>query len=388
MANFKCLEIISTSDVHLMVGERHHLVLRPLNVGDRPMIPALGHIFRTAEPQLGVLTGRRAAIAVEMYEQANEMRIRADVEHIAKPRNRYDAPAEAQLVQQYIFDEFRAAGWHTELSDFTFMNVAGVDHPDGNTHKSTIHQEVRGVNVIARKHGRGRNPAIIIGAHYDTVPGSPGADDNASGVAALLELSRLLGRVETQREIVLAALDAEEIGIFGARALAADLRKNTKVSFALIFESIGFFVNSPDTQALPPYVGYLYPGQVAKMRRRRFAGDWALAVFRRDSAAVAQCFGEVLAHVTSSPTAITVRDPADIPVIGRLISRIAPFAKDFMRSDHIELWKARIPTIMVTDTANFRNPNYHGSGDTPDTLDYASIRSIAAASAALCAYQM
>jgi Zn-dependent M28 family amino/carboxypeptidase len=354
------------------------------------MIPALGHIFKTAEPRLAKLTARRAAIAESMYDHADEARIRSDVEHMAKPRNRFDAPGEAQMVQQYIFDEFRAAGWHTELSEFTFRNVAGFSRPDEDADKETIYEEVRGVNVVARKRGRahGKSTAIVIGAHYDTVPGSPGADDNASGVAALLELGRLLGQVETRSDIVLVALDAEEIGIFGARALAADLNKETWPSFALIFESIGFFVDSPATQTLPPYIGYLYPGQVARMRRRRFAGDWALVMFRRDSAAAARSFGEVLAHITSTATVMTARDPADLPVIGRMVSRVAPFAKDFMRSDHVELWKAGIPAVMITDTANFRNPNYHCSSDTPDTLDYGRIRAIAAASAALCVYDM
>jgi Peptidase family M28 len=350
------------------------------------MIPAVGYIFRTAEPRLARLTASRAAIAQKMHDGADETRIRSDVEHMAKPRNRYDAPEDAQLVQQYIFDEFRAAGWHAELFEFAFTNVAVIARPTEDADTATAYRDVRGVNVVARKPGR--SPAIIIGAHYDTVSGSPGADDNASGVAALLELSRLLGQVQTQREIVLAALDAEEIGAFGARALATDLSNETAPSFALIFESIGYIVNSPGTQTLPPYIGCLYPGQVARIRRRRFAGNWTLTIFRRDSAAVAQLFGEVLAHVASAHTVMAARDPADLPVLGRLVSRVAPFAKDFIRSDHVEFWEARIPAILITDTANFRNPNYHGPGDTPDTLDYGRIRSIAAASAALCAYHM
>jgi len=77
------------------------------------------------------------------------------------------------------------------------------------------------------------------------------------------------------------------------------------------------------------------------------------------------------------------RDPVDLPLLGPLLGRAAPFVHDFARSDHKPFWDLGMPAIQVTDTANFRNPHYHQPTDTPETLDYERIADIVAATAAI-----
>jgi Zn-dependent M28 family amino/carboxypeptidase len=89
---------------------------------------------------------------------------------------------------------------------------------------------------------------------------------------------------------------------------------------------------------------------------------------------------EPLATIAGPDAVVTVRDPVDLPV-GGLLARVAPWVGHFARSDHSEFWKLGVPAIQITDTANFRNPHYHGATDTPDTLDYRRIADIAASTA-------
>ncbi len=76
---------------------------------------------------------------------------------------------------------------------------------------------------------------------------------------------------------------------------------------------------------------------------------------------------------------VLLRDPVDLPLLGPLLARFAPFVRDFVRSDHKPFWERGLPAIMITDTANFRNPNYHLPTDTPETLDYDHLTDITAA---------
>jgi hypothetical protein len=350
------------------------------------MKPAFGRLVGTAEPSLGPLPPELAAAGERARAACSQQRLRSHVERLARPRNRMCEVPGIRLAEQYIAAEFQAAGWHTESREFSFTDVTGLrDRAEGLAGRDayTTYRHVSGVNVVARKPGPGR--PVLIGAHYDTVTGSPGADDNASGVAALLELARVLGPMEPGNEIILAALDAEEIGSFGARALVAELAQRSPPSVAVIFESIGFTDRSPGVQTLPPGIGLLYPEQVARLRRSQFAGDWTLVIFRRSSAPVASAFSQALAHLVGPGLVMTARDPADLPVLGRPLARVAPFVRDFARSDHMEFWRAGVPAIQVTDTANFRNPHYHQPSDMPATLDYERVASIVAATAVMVA---
>jgi Zn-dependent M28 family amino/carboxypeptidase len=196
-----------------------------------------------------------------------------------------------------------------------------------------------------------RSGVVVVGAHYDSNRGTPGADDNASGVAALLELARLLRHDSPARTIHLVAFANEEVPFFGtadqgARRYVAALRqRGVDVRSMLSIETIGYYADGPRTQLYPSPLNWFYPdtgnfiGFVGNVSSRALVHK-AITAFRRHT--------PFPSHGAAAP--------ASIPGVGW--------------SDHEAFWAVGIPAVMITDTAPFRNPHYHTTRDTPDRLDY------------------
>jgi Zn-dependent M28 family amino/carboxypeptidase len=192
---------------------------------------------------------------------------------------------------------------------------------------------------------------VVVGAHYDSNRGTPGADDNASGVAALIELARLLRGDSLPRTIRLVAFANEELPFFatpdqGARRYVAAIRqRGDDVRSMLSIETIGYYATGPRTQMYPRPLNWFYPdtgnfiGFVGNLSSRGLVHE-AIAAFRRHT--------PFPSHGAAAP--------ASIPGVGW--------------SDHEAFWAAGVPAVMITDTAPFRNPHYHTRGDTPDRIDY------------------
>lgn len=219
-------------------------------------------------------------------------------------------------------------------------------------------------NIIADLPGRDLpSEILLIGAHYDAVPGAPGADDNGSGVAALLELARVLKDRPLRRTVRLVFFTLEEVGLEGSRVHArsylppppreGEAPEATSPPSRLIgmvsLESIGFFTDTPDSQRSPikAIEGVFEP---------RTVGDFLAAV-------------TVSAHSGFCRRIATEMEKA-APGLKILPFDILPVpVPDMLRSDHAPFLAAGVPALMLTDTANFRNPNYHRATDTPDTID-------------------
>ena len=217
-------------------------------------------------------------------------------------------------------------------------------------------------NIIAR-FGPAQGPLMVIGAHYDShgdaraasitpATHTPGADDNASGVAGLIELAHLLGRSAQSRPIELVAFTTEEPphyrsvhmgSVWHARALAAARRD---VQLMLSLEMIGYFSDAPGSQKYPlGGMQYVYPEH----------GDFITVVGKLGGFGATRRVKALMAGATDLPV-FSVNAPRALQGI------------DF--SDHRSYWDQDMPALMVTDTAFLRNPNYHGAGDTYDKLDY------------------
>ena len=203
--------------------------------------------------------------------------------------------------------------------------------------------------------GKLRNGEIIIaGAHYDTVPGSPGADDNASGVAGVIEIARLLRGAHPVRTIKLVAFVNEEepfyfFGEMGSKVYAdAARRRGDDIRVMLSLEMLGCYSDEPGSQAYPPFLRWFYPdrgnfiGFVSNIRSRHALHETA-AAFRKHSDFPAE-------HLAS---------PSFVPGVAW--------------SDHLSFWRAGYPAVMVTDTAFYRYPHYHRASDTPDKIRYAEM---------------
>ena len=223
--------------------------------------------------------------------------------------------------------------------------------------------ELEGRNLIAAIPGsQPELSPILVCAHYDSVAGSPGADDNASGVAALLECARALSGATLRRPVEFAALDMEEGqplegALLGGRALAEEVKRGRPYEGVYNLEMIGY-TSGPGTQRFPTGFRFLFPGVYRTVRSLGFRGDLL--------AAVALGRSRVLSRRLVKAAAKWVPELGVVPVEARWWMAIP----DLLRSDHAPFWRAGMPAIMLTDTANFRSPHYHKATDTPDTLDY------------------
>jgi hypothetical protein len=259
---------------------------------------------------------------------------------------------------------------------------AQLDHPvegSGGRHPAHTYGRLNGANLVAITDGE-TDEAIVIVAHHDTVRGSPGADDNGAGVAALIELAAQLSARRFRRTVILAAPDFEEIGLVGSRYLVRWLRAHYRVRAAIVYDPIGFMDARPGNQAVPAGIDRLYPGQTARLEARDRAGDTVVAIYRRSSTRLVREWAMCLAATIGPDRVLMLRDPLDLPFVGPALFAV-PAARHFSRSDHVNFWRAGLPAIQVTNTANFRNPNYHRPSDTPDTLDYDTLARITAATA-------
>lgn len=278
--------------------------------------------------QPGVAPLASPPVRVDAVALERHVRALAESYH---PRSVDDA-AQLEAAGDYVLAQMRAGGAAPEIQGYEV---------DGKAYR----------NFISR-FGPPDGPLLVIGAHYDACGSTPGADDNASGTAAILELTRLLAAHPPTRPIEVVAYSLEEppyfrtqgMGSFRhARGLAQSGRE---VRLMIAVEMIGYFRDNPRSQSFPVAgLGALYPdtgnfiavvGQFSDVRNvRRVKGLF--------------------------------RGASDLPVES---INAPPGTPGVDQSDHANYWHFGMPAIMVTDTAYLRNPNYHAAGDTPDTLDY------------------
>jgi len=215
-----------------------------------------------------------------------------------------------------------------------------------------------GINVVGTKLGSGAQPdAVILGAHYDHIEGCTGADDNASGVAGVLEAARLLGAQAWDRDLIIACWDQEELGLLGSDAWVTAHRAQAVAAY-LNFDMIGVASDEPGSQVVPAALEAIAVDQVAVVHADGDRANFIALIADREG---------------SSDTVATFGAHAD--AIGLLhldltldhLARSSSLTGDLRRSDHASFWAADKPAIFFTDTANFRYDGYHCYG-APDEV--------------------
>jgi len=244
-----------------------------------------------------------------------------------------------RLAEAYIIRRFRSSGCKIELQEYV---AAGVP--------------VRNI-VCVRPGAEAPGEVILFGAHYDTF-NNPGADDNASGVAALLDLADHASGKKFGRTLKFAAFVNEEPPFFRHEGMgsavfaAAAAAKREDIRAAVILEMVGYFTEARASQRYPPLIGPFFPG------RGNFAAQ--------------------ISNIRSAGTAFRIADAfrsaSTLPLRTAVLPSFVPGA-DY--SDHRSFWLAGYPAVMFTDTAFYRNPHYHKSTDLPDTLNYEYMASLA-----------
>lgn len=318
--------------------------------------------------------------------RADHLRRRVDVTTLGSelaalpaPRSPLAQPGDSAEAVALIEMTLRRAGWATRREDFRVRQTARRHY---GRLLARYFPDAAGVNVVAEKRGlRHPDELVVIAAHHDTLARTPGADDNGAGLVALFGLARLLTETCLARTVALVAFDHEEIGFHGARHFVRQLPASVTVLGALVYETMAYVSHERGSQRLPSGFGALFPRQVRRVRQRGHVGDFDAVIYRRDAHLLARRIAGALAALEGSETAMLLRDPVDLPVLGPALKLLAPPARNLARSDHVAFWDAGLPAVQITDTANFRNPHYHQSSDTPDTVDLDRLAAIVAATA-------
>ncbi len=242
-------------------------------------------------------------------------------------------PANLRAAEDYVYQSFTAMGYTPRRQSFIHMRetvsniIAGDENPQG---------------------------YYILGAHYDTVAGTPGADDNASGVAVLLEVARLARGLAPPRPWAFIGFTCEEPPAFstpymGSRVYAKGARRDqAKISGMLCLEMVGYYSQTPGSQSIPltlKFMGFPTTGNFIGLVSDRRSKP---LLTRLEAAIKGGC----------RLPAITLA----VPLGGHILPEVR-------LSDHANFWDEGYPAVMLTDTAFMRNPHYHGPGDVMERLN-------------------
>lgn len=258
------------------------------------------------------------------------------LEQIVGERCPSSSPGRLNLVEDYIEKEFKSLGLSVESDRFVYY---------GKSYR----------NIIARAGDARRTPLIILGAHFDSVPGSPGADDNASGVAVLLEAARILSGLRVRYPVVFCAFNLEELNMIGSTHFAKRLKSHgLKVAAMVSLEMLGYTDSRTGSQKYPVGLSWFYPER----------GDFIGIIGNWRSASLLKSFAGAMRQVPALPV-------ETLTVLGN--GSLVPQVR---LSDHAPFWDLGYPALLLTDTAFMRNPHYHGPSDTIETLDLAFMAKV------------
>lgn len=268
--------------------------------------------------------------------RATAAEVRRHVVHLAEEigeRNVRYRPRALARTADYIAAELSGAGYSVQRQEYVV---------DGTT-CANLDVEIPGT-VSAEE-------IVIIGAHYDSVPNCPAANDNATGVAALLQLARTFAASGSARTLRFAAFVNEEAPYAHTEQMGSWVyarrcrRRGENVTAMLSLETIGFYSDEPNSQKYPAGLDWLYPSR----------GDFIAVVG-------ATRYARLVRDVVR-----TFRKNEPFPCQGGAVPNAV---SDIGRSDHWPFWQEGYPAVMVTDTAPFRYPHYHSSQDTVDKIDF------------------
>lgn len=268
--------------------------------------------------------------AIAVFKLDVKTRLQAHLRQIVRDRDPYLATAGHFFVRQYIYQQLEQWG-SPSIQEFQVQ---------GTTLKNLI------LELPADPARSQRSlPPVVIGAHYDAVPGSPGADDNATGVAVLLELARAFAQAPIRYPLRLIAFDLEEQGLAGSRYYVNSLQQEP-VRLMMSLEMLGYCDRTPGSQQYPPGLKYFFPNQ------GNFIG--------------------LIGNLKTIPDLLHLSrylQRAGVPCQWLPAGKRGMILPDTRRSDHAPFWDRGDRALMVTDTANLRNPHYHKPSDRMETLD-------------------
>jgi len=283
----------------------------------------------------------------DLISRVDEGRLRDMLRALEGPRHPRAAPHALARAESLVADAFSAVGLVTERRPF---QLRGVSYN----------------NVVGTLAGSDPTlPWVLLGAHFDTVSDTPGADDNGSGVAVTLEVARHAAQLKLRRTVQFVGFNLEEpqnmLGTYrvgSARFAAQARREGHRYLGALVLEMVGYTDPSPGGQHVPPLV----------FKRVPDTGTFLTAVGDGRSRQLLRAFERSARGRVPELSLVTYR------------AFLRGWALPLTRlSDNASFWDRGYPSLMITDTAFLRNPHYHMPSDRADTLDYGFMKRVAQA---------
>ena len=276
-------------------------------------------------------------------------RTRSNLEKIVGNRNSATGPAHLDAVKNIISraleeNTLQIRNQHFRYNDHNGQNIAG--YLPGSAGDDTVY---------------------LLIAHFDTVNGSPGADDNGSGIAGLIEAMHVLSKFKFRHTIGFVAVDKEENGLIGSREYISSLdKKKSHIMGVLNLDMIGYYSERPNSQLVPAEVASFFPGECSKIAADSNKGNFVLMIANEASRSLSTVFGQSVQRYTPSLKLVTLS--ANETVLQAL--------PDLAGSDHASFWKKGYKAIHIGDGGPTRNPNYHSKNDTMATINFSFLNNI------------
>ncbi len=286
-----------------------------------------GNITISQNPSASPIPATKQAVD---FPQIDQSRLWKHLETLAGER---DGDSDRSFTRNYISQQLKIVGFSPQLQPFE-----------------------RGTNIFAERKGTDSTAgAILVAAHYDTVLKSPGADDNATGVAVALEVARLLAARPTRRTLQVAFFDREEIGLLGSLAFTSSPARLKNLQGVVVLDMVGYACHTAGCQRYPEGLtpeAFLDAAGVTSPN----VGEFLAVIGDAEHPQLLGSFAE--SRKAGLPPIVTL----PVPLKGVL-------TPDVLRSDHAPFWYQGVGAVLVTDTANLRSPHYHQSSDTLATID-------------------
>jgi hypothetical protein len=293
-----------------------------------------------SESETGDETACPAQTPAELMDCVDQASYEADLEFISAER--VPGSPHWQAVQDLCADRLTELGYEVTREDYG-----------------------TGINVVGLRQGTELpNEWVIVGGHYDHIPGCSGADDNGSGLAATLEVARILADVPTPRTLAIVCWDEEELGLIGSEAQAqAFVQSGQAIAGVFSLDSIGYASSEPNSQVVPEGFDLLFPVQYAELEANEFRGEFLLWVSDDTMTPI----GESLDGFADSIGLWTLGTSLDD------VLKNADALADLRRSDHASFWAVDYPAMFFNDTGEFRYSAYHCQDGTDDSVDKVTI---------------
>jgi hypothetical protein len=320
-----------------------------------PIIPGINKTITWYYPdslsfQLSTFTARITASdrqtmnIQQIVDMVDTSRLKQNLQFIEGIRHRTTNPAHLQFTRDTLLNIFALEGLETRTNDVPFGSYTGK-------------------NIIGRKPGTVNNSkTIILDGHYDSVSNSPGADDNGSSIAGMLEILRIISQMEFRNSVEFIAFDLEESGLKGsAEFVQSGILPYEKIHAVINMDMIGFYTDVPNSQTVPAGFNFAFPELYAELVANDFRGNFIISTVNYFSHPVGALFDSLAALYVPSLLV------GSIEVYGN-----GEHIPDTRRSDHTAFWDAGYMALHLSDGAETRNPNYHGPNDTLGTINFMS----------------